>query len=226
MRIAFATILALASSMARGQAPAYGGALLYSMSRQTSVPPLYVGQPSQVMMAYLWLDDLMRLDPEYRIEAYIKSLSWNDTAKTIASYLYQIQDDNPLSYYDWDGTGIYPHPYKGAPGRAELAFITHAWQSGGTIPGVFLTSEIIADVIVSDTVCNKDVFAHSAKDAVLVNCVINDEIKGKFVPSCPSYPSTRKKGASPQNDTTIVFPLTALGTAFNSNFHPNGVLGM
>src|ERR1017187_6585212 len=132
--------LMLCSMSARGQA------LLYSMAADTSVPPLYLGQPPAVTTAYLWLDDLMRLDPEYMIQRYIQSLSWNDTTKTIASYLYQIQDDNPLSYYNWDGTGIYPHPYKGRPGQSEAAFISQVWQLAGNVPGVLLSSEIIADV--------------------------------------------------------------------------------
>src|ERR1700691_4993770 len=126
---------------ARSQMPAFSGALIYSETRVTSVPPLYIGQPPAVTSAYLWLDDLMRLDKTYQILAYINTLSWNDTAKTIASYLYQIQDDNPLTYYNWDDAGIYPHPYKANNGQAEFAFINRAWTVGGTLPGVLLSSE-------------------------------------------------------------------------------------
>ncbi len=52
--------------------------------------------------------------------------------KTIASNLYQIQDDNPLSYYNWDDAGIFPHPYKADPSQEEFAFIKQAWNLGGT----------------------------------------------------------------------------------------------
>src|ERR1700733_6904011 len=99
--------LIISAPCARGQAPAYFGALLYSKPNATLVPPLYPGQPSTVTTAYLWLDDLMRLDNEGQILAYIRSMSvWNDTMQNIASYLYQIQDDNPLTYYNWNGAGI------------------------------------------------------------------------------------------------------------------------
>ena len=116
-------IVVFASSTVQGQTPLYYCAPFYSMPDDTSVPPLYLGQPSQVTTAYLWLDDLMRLEPEGAIEDYISSLSWNDTAHTIASNLYQIQDDNPLSYFDWNGVGIHPNPYKGVTGQAEVAFL-------------------------------------------------------------------------------------------------------
>jgi len=143
--------------------------------------------------------------------------------QTIASYLYQIQDDNPLTYYDWDGTGIHPHPYKYEPGLAEYAFIKQAWAVAGYIPGALLSSEIISDVTVSDTVCKQVITSYSSMDQVLVNCVINDEIKGKFVPSCPSLLSSRKKGALPQ-DTTPVIPLiadtAAAGTCLQFDYSP------
>jgi hypothetical protein len=189
--------LAFAASTSRAQTPNYYCEPLYSMPFDASVPPLYVGQPAGVTTAYLWLDDLMRLEPEYAIERYVNSLSWNDTAQTIASNLYQIQDDNPLSYYNWAGAGIYPHPYKGVTGQAELTFINRVSQIEPTgVAYVLLSSEIIADVTVSDTVCYIDPTALTAKDAILVNCVINDEIKGKWVPACSESPLAGKKGAS------------------------------
>lgn len=52
--------------------------------------------------------------------------------------------------------------------------------------------------MVSDTVCTKDPTASLAKDMVLVNSSILDEIKGKHIPSCYGYMKTRKKGAMPQ----------------------------
>jgi hypothetical protein len=189
-------------------------ALLYTMPEDTSVPPLYLGQPPAVTAAYLWLDEAMRFYKEYRILAYIRALSsWNDTSQILASYLYQIQDDNPLSYYNWDDAGIYPHPYKGDPSQSAFAFIKQAWTLGGTRPGALLTSEIIADVTVSDTVCKIDPSAITAKDQILVNCVINDEIKGKWVPACPMYYKSGQKNPSPLGIATPVFSALPADTA-------------
>ncbi len=179
------------------QIPAYYGALLYSIPLDTSAPPLYLGQPSAVTTAYLWLDDLMRLEPEPAIASYINSLSWNDTAQTIASNLYQIQDDNPISYYNWNDYGKKPYPYQADPGQAKYAFIKQVSQIEPTgIAYVLLSSLIISDVTVSDTTCFSDPTANVAKDAILVNCVINDEIKGKWVPACTESPKAGERGAS------------------------------
>jgi hypothetical protein len=201
------------ASTATAQTPLYYGALLYRIPVDTAVPPLYPGQPSQVTTAYLWLDDLMRLEPENLIETYISSLTWNDTAQTIASNLYQIQDDNPLTYYNWDGYGITPHPYKGVCGQAEAAFLNQMQYMGGQCVRALLSSEIVADITVSDTVCKTNPIANIAKDAVLVNCVINDEIKGKWVPACPESPHAGKKGVSTLGFATPATPALPADTA-------------
>jgi len=200
----FAFALLLAASSAYAQAPAYFGALLYSIPQDTSVPPLYTGQPSNVALGYLWLADLMRLDPEPKIETYFNTLTWNDTAKTIASYIYQIQDDNPLSFFMWSGKAMKPNPYKGDPGQGVVAFEEKASHLAADTGRTFslLTADIIADVIVGDTVCYHDPTAFVAKNMVLVNTTILDEIKGKKITSCPSIYNARKKGALPQSDTT------------------------
>jgi hypothetical protein len=203
-----------AVSTSRAQTPTYYGALLYSMPIDTNIPPLYLGQPSSVTTAYLWLDEAMRVYKEYQILAYIRALSlWNDTTETLASCLYQIQDDNPLTYYNWDGYGTHTPPYTGVPGQSEFAFIKQAWALGGTRPGALLSSEIIADVTISDTVCTKDPTAISAKDAVLAKCVINDEIKGKWVPACPGSLIAGKTGPSTLGVATSATSATPADTA-------------
>jgi hypothetical protein len=222
-RIIFPVLLLsvfFAASTARAQTPNYYGALLYSIPLDTSAPPLYPGQPPQVTTAYLWLDDLMRLEPEYVIA--------NDTGQTIASNLYQIQDDNPLSYYNWNDYGKKPYPYQADPGQAEYAFIKQMSHMGGQCNRILLTSEIIADVMVSDTVCGTDPTANVAKDRVLVNCVINDEIKGKWVPACPESPRADKKSASPLGATTsatLALPAdtASAGTCLQFEYSPEWV---
>jgi hypothetical protein len=225
-RIIFPVLLLstlFAASTAHSQA-----ALLYTMPDETSVPPLYLGQPSAVTTAYLWLDDLMRLEPESAIARYINTLSWNDTAQTIASYLYQIQDDNPLSYYNWDDAGIYPHPYKGVTGQAEYAFIKQVSQIEPTgVAYVLLSSEIIADLTVSDTICVTNTSAYTAKDEVLAVCSINDEIKGKWVPACPSYNAGKKKpvtlGAVTSPSSALPADTARAGTCLQFEYSPEWV---
>ncbi len=195
--VALAVMLGFFVSTAHGQAPAYQGALLYSIARDTSVPPLYAGQPAQVTTAYLWLDDALRLYPESVIDNYINSFSWNDTAKVIVSNIYQMEDDNPLSFYMWSGKAIKPNPYKGDPGHDQVLIedrVMHIGDTGRTYS--LLAPDVIADVMVVDTFCTMDTNSnpYDKRDVVLVNCSLLDPIKGKRIPACPDMMRSKYKG--------------------------------
>src|SRR5581483_6632469 len=184
--MAILCLLGTASTIATAQPTPYYGALLYSMHLDTSVPPVYSGQPTQVTEGYLWLDDAMRLYPEYKIDSFMNTLTWSDSMKTIASVFYQAQDDNTLSFFFWSGSALHPNPYKGNPGEGIMAFRQRVAQIVGDTgrTSALLTADIISDVYVNDTLCVKDPTAHIAFDAVFVNSTILDEIKGKKVPLC------------------------------------------
>lgn len=168
------------------QTKPYYGPLLFSMHRDTAVPPIYAGQPAQVTMGYLWLDQLMRQYPEYRIDSFFNTLTWSDTMKTLASVYYQAQADNPISFFLWSGNAMRPNPYKGNPSQAQVSFPKRLGQIVGDTgrTAALLDADVIADVIVGDTICVKDPTAHIALDGVLVNSTILDEIKGKKIPQC------------------------------------------
>jgi hypothetical protein len=203
------------SSLAYAQPNGYYGALLYSIPRVTSVPPIYSGQPAQVTTAYLWLDEAMRLSSEATIESYINSFkTWNDTPKTIVSNIYQMIDDNPVSFYIWSGKAIHPNPYKGDPGQARQAvenWVMHIGDKGQT--SSLLGPDIIADVMVNDTFCTTDPTAYIAKDGVFVNSTILDEIKGKKVPLCVGEDMRSKRkgnGITTLSTATTAWPTYAV----------------
>jgi hypothetical protein len=208
------------------QAPVYYGALLYSMPRDTSVPPIYSGQPSQVTTAYLWLDDAMRLFSESILDKFINTFSWNDTAKTVASNLYQLEDDNPLSFYMWSGKAIKPNPYKGDPGHdrvlIENRVLSLAGDSGRTY--TLLATDVIADVRVTDTSCTIDTTDGDATPMVLVNCTLLDPIKGKHLPACPGQTNTKFRGSQPLNTPTQPYSTyadtAAVGTCLQFEYSP------
>lgn len=186
---AIVAILGFFARSSSAQQPNYGGALLYSMPWDTTVPPVDSTQPVNVQTAYLWLDQAMRTYPGYRIDSFINAMTWSDTAKTIASALYQIQDDNPLAYYMWMGDAIKPNPYKAKPGHEEFTFIkksSHIARDTGRT-AFLLQPEIIADVMVKDTFCKTEVDQAGSMNMILVNSTILDEIKGKKVPLCTGY---------------------------------------
>jgi hypothetical protein len=199
-------------SRASAQPTGFYGALLYSMPLDTAVPPLYTGQPTVVANAYIWLDEAFRALQEYKIENYINSFSsWNDSAKTAVSYIYQMEDDNPLSFFMWSGRAVKPDPYQGVPGQAREvleAWISHIGDKGQTCS--LLGPDIIADVIVNDTFCTTDPTAHTAKDEVLVNSTILDEIKGKKVPLC--YGEDMRAKRRGKGDKTLSVPTIAWAT--------------
>ncbi|HZK75690.1 MAG TPA: hypothetical protein VFD13_02170 [Candidatus Kapabacteria bacterium] len=222
--VPFAALLVFFVNSAQGQAPAYHGALLYSIARDTSVPPLYPGQPPQVTTAYLWFDEAMRLYPESVIDNFIKSFAWNDTAKTIVSNLYRVEDDNPLSFYMWSGKAIKPNPYKGDPGHDRVLIenrVIHIGDTGRTYS--LLTPDVIADVMVTDTFCTIDSGASIATDAVLVNCTLLDPIKGKRIPACPDLMLSKSKGVRTLG-TTHAYPTyadtAAIGTCLQFEYSP------
>lgn len=190
--IVLTVMLGFFVTSANAQAPVYRGALLYSMPWDKSVPPVDSTQSTQVQTAYLWADEAMRLYPEFQIDSFFHAMTWSDTAKTFASNLYQIQDDNPLAYYMWTGDAIKPNPYKGSPGRAEFTFIQNSRFIAGDTMRTFslLFPEIIADVVIADTLCKQESGGGppgTSMDMVLVTSTILDEIKGKKVPLCVGY---------------------------------------
>ncbi len=208
------------------QTPTYYGALLYNLHADTSEPPVYVGQPPTVTTAYLWLDEAMRLYPESTIEHFIKMLSWNDTAQTIASNFYKMQDDDPLSFYIWSGDRMHPDPYKAEPSLAREVFENFVSTNVGDTARTswLLSTDIIADITVSDTSCKFDPTAMSVKDWVLVNATILDPIKGKKIPECPDYFKTGKKVELPLTLPTLAFPAHAVaadtGTCIQFQYSP------
>jgi hypothetical protein len=153
--------------------------------------------------------------PETKIESFFNSLSWGDTMKTITSVLYQMKDDNPLSFYWWSGKAMHPNPYKGDPGHGEVAFekllVQIVGDSGRT--SALLTADIISDVMVGDTFCVTVPGAQIAPDGVFVNSTILDEIKGKKIPYCVDeglQAHRKSKGATPQSGGTVAWPTYAV----------------
>jgi len=210
--------LIFTASTSIAQPKPYYGPLLYSMSRDTSVPPVYEGESQQVRKAYQWFDGLLRSEHEPKIWTHFRSIwmfdtmkySWTDTERKIARNLYLIQDDNPLARYMWSGKAMHPNPYKRDPGQAMESFENRAGRIShySKMTYSLLTPHIIADVIVDDTICVKDPTAYSAFDMVLVNSTILDAIKGKQVPFCveEGMRALRKKGTTIKSSGTIPWP--------------------
>jgi hypothetical protein len=179
------------------------GALEYSLPVLTAMPPVSDSMPSGIITDYLWADELMRTTTSSSITKYIYSLGYGDTLKYLAELLYTVDDNNPLSFYQWEISGWpigghpdYPWHYKATPAQERIPLEN---KVGYTFPdtgkaGFLLSCDIIADVSVSDTIIST--FPGSLlPNMVLVNSTINDEIKGQKIPLCIGYDlHTRGKG--------------------------------
>lgn len=234
-----AIILALFSSAAKAQlsgGSSYpGGILEYSLPYLTSVPPLTDSQPPDVVTAYLWADELMRTTQMYKINNWISNLSYSDTMKTLAQTLYEVDDDNPLSLYQWEISGwpLAGHPdytwhYKADPGVVRPSLQN---QIGSTCPdtgrtGFLLACDYISDITVGDT----SILYHTGSSIphmVLVNATINDQIKGQRIPACPSMMKERHKGATPQDGGYSTYAVNAdTGSCMQFEYSPEWQRGL
>ncbi len=192
----------------------YDGTMEYSLPLLSAVPPLYIGQPSDIANGYLWLDQLLRASNGVNIDRYIECIGYGDTLKFLAKMVYRIDDDNPLSLYQYDVLG-WPrageHPYrwnyKADPDQERGSIQNHIGGIFGDTgrTGFLLACDIISDVSVTDTSVKLYPPGKGITDMVLVTATIQDEIKGQRVPSCPMMiPSRKGSKESPQTTTPFI----------------------
>ena len=165
------------------------------------------------------------------MDSYIQSLSYGDTLKFLASLLYQVVDDNPITFMRWEGAFPKPYPYHEAPGEVrthlQSQFSTLAVDTNRT--PFLLNADIIADIKVTDTAQYFWPSNTLNPRSVVVTCQILDGIKGKYVPGCPFIYKARKKGATPQSLYPPVFADTVpatTGTCMQSEYTPTWTLGI
>jgi hypothetical protein len=205
-RIIFPVLLlsvVFAASTARSQPPIYYGPLMYGLVFDTAVPPINIGMPSGIITSYLYFDEAMRLNSTGQVLSYINGMTWNDTAKWIASNFYQLHDYDPSAFTNWSGYWARAgDPYQCEPGTARNAFISKIQSLLGSRTYALFYPDVISDVTVSDTVCTKvplgqAISVPDTTDMVLVHATILDEIKGQNIPSCTPYLKAGKKGPMP-----------------------------
>jgi hypothetical protein len=178
------------------------------------------------------------------IDSFISALQYGDTAKFLASALYQIIDDNPIAFEQWSASanrsvGAPPLPwhYKANPDHARIALQNHIGQifSDSARAGYILACDYIADVLVLDTAIKYRPFSSVTPDMVLVTSSILDPIKGKQVPGCPLQYSSKSgslKRAQSDGDTSFaqVYPCVPTpavsGACLNFEYSPEWQKGI
>ena len=217
----------------------YNGTMEYSLPLLTAVPPLYSGQPFDVTSGYLWLDELMRSSTGSAIDRYVASIGYGDTLKFLAKMIYRIDDDNPLLLYQYDVLG-WPrageHPfrwnYKADPDQERGSIQNHIGAAfrDTARAGFLLACDIISDLVVTDTSVKSYPPGNGITDMVLATATIQDEIKGKRIPACPSMIASKKGQHSPQTTTPYIVEATVdtavPGTCIRFEYSPEWQKGL
>ncbi|HEY3876222.1 MAG TPA: hypothetical protein VGM92_12155 [Candidatus Kapabacteria bacterium] len=214
----------------------YDDPLLFSISRDSALP-IYTGQPAAVKAGYDWLENVMRNYPRYEIINFLKGRTWNDSMKAFASTFYQMQDDNPLSFFIYTckptlpkGFDVYRRfpqlfarkmkelyqEYPQQPRRAFIKKVSEVADDTG-ITAALLSADIIADVMVEDTIYKKDGY-HNIM--ARVRSTILDVIKGKKIPfsSGTDLRATwEKERESVPDSETVPFPTDGVAASNGTN---------
>jgi hypothetical protein len=143
--------------------------------------------PFDVLIGYIAGDSLVRNAPESLVRSVTSNLTYADTARYAAKYIYEMDDYDPVTFFQWCYTqptaGMYP---SGGPGFVKgraIARILKVFPPGMNIYPL-LYSDYIAHIKVTQTTTTTDSTASFAKTVVLVTSYIIDTIKGKQVPFC------------------------------------------
>jgi hypothetical protein len=187
---AFVILLFLSSTVGHSQPTPpvkFGGPLFYAFPLLTQYPPLNTGMPFNVLIGYIGGDSIVRNAPESLIRDVTKNLTYADTAKYAAKYMYELDDYDPVTFFRWCYTqptaGMYPSGGPGfVKGRALARMVKIFPPNLNAYP--LLYSDYIAHIKVTQTVATTDSTASFAKTVVLVTSYILDTVKGKRVPFC------------------------------------------
>ncbi len=165
--------------------PDYNG-IAYSFPKFSGFPPLTTDMPLEVLIGYIAIDSLCR--SSFRLsdwDNFIKNQSYNDTLRYLMKYFYYITDYNGFKFYQYLKT----EPNGGL--KADEINRTVINQVGKTAPitlrmGVYsiVKSYFVYHIYVTDTMRYFNPDAAICYNQSLVECIVLDTMKGKFIPEC------------------------------------------
>ncbi|MEP7234057.1 MAG: hypothetical protein ABI778_02055 [Ignavibacteriota bacterium] len=174
----------------------FQGVPKYAFPKLTSVPPLNTEMPPPVLLGYIFIDSFARTLSEDSVGKFLNFLTFSDTSRIALSYLYQMDDYNPIKYFQYSISDPYGVPYKTAP-----IFFTHTF--GRNISRVYpdslkvtplFYSDYILDLWVTDTIPHTDTISAISKRVVGVIGNVLETIKGQVLPPCSGGSSSSADG--------------------------------
>jgi hypothetical protein len=212
----------------------YHGALLYAFPHLGTVPAVNPNQPTNIQTDYLWLNDAFAdVKPGFAMAGYIQSLTYADTLKYLGSVLYEVVDDNPITFARWATASTWPYHYGAAPGQIRVTLQSQFSKVAGDTnrTAFLLDNDIIADVTVTDTQQYMWPSDPATPRSVVVTCDILDRIKGQSVPQCVFLYKAHSNGKI--QTLSVPFPPimadtvpATSGTCFQFEYRPNWRLGI
>jgi hypothetical protein len=183
----------------------YWGALEMRIEKLSTYPPISILTRPEVLAGYLYLNDYVRNRSVAQVDSFFVGITYSDTLRAFAKYLYIIDDEDPLRFSQWLTTDPSPGYYKCTPAHMRFALESAIERTfPDTLTTSFLvTSDIIARVKIIRTTDVFDSAAARTKRAVRVDAIITDVIKGKHVPTCLNIFSTTKSRTSTQPVGTV-----------------------
>jgi hypothetical protein len=197
----FSTLLCLIVLLAfesyaqpRPQEP-FDGPLYYFFPLLTNYPPLQTNMPYGIMQGYIGYDSLARRGDEAIVESIVQNLTWSDTAKYGAKFLYSMVDYDPIRFFQWSYTSPARGTYKSAPAWLRTIFSDRLRKIApdSLFVAPLLYADYIAHIRVDDTLRKTDTTASFARTVIKVTATVLDTIKGRVLPECIDEPARAKK---------------------------------
>lgn len=179
------TLFSVSPAPANAQ-PSYGGLLVYRFPLLTTFPPVTPDMPEDVRRTYLFGDSIARTIGIMEEEHEKRQLTYSDSLKQAVRYLFEANDYDPVTFFQWKTTRA-PNRYKQLTPGAFVQDMQNASMyvfpdSGRT--GVMVSADYIAVVHVDSTREGIDSTAAFARHSIKVSTTVLDKIKGQRLPNC------------------------------------------
>jgi hypothetical protein len=162
------------------------GLLNYQFPMLTNYPPTSLNMPYDVIMAYTYGDLLAQNYYMDQADSIATVMTYSDTLKEAARYLYEIDDYDPITYFQWRTTGPMGRYKQVGPSCFDIDLKERIMKvfPDNQVTATCLWSDYISDVIVNYTIEGIDSGAAINRNEVKVSCTVLDTIKGKRFPDC------------------------------------------
>ncbi len=180
--------------------------LSISFPRLSSVPPLNTGMPFNVLIGYVYIDSFARSTSEVSLTSFLDNLTYSDTSRKALSYLYQMDDFDPIRYFQYGISVPTSAHYQTIPVQLMHKFgrfLSKVFPDSGHAAALYYPDYML-DILVTDTVSKGDSLAAISKSCVGVSAVVIDTIKGRVLPPFSTSYVNKSQNIQPQTSLPMI----------------------